>query len=82
MGGPLDNRSLVEVGTHPTGKRIWKSDNLVLPKDAPTRWLNVFTGEIMDAVGPERCLALADMFSTFPITLLENADVQTPNSNY
>jgi len=61
---------LVHAGTLPLGQPVWKTDRLLLPENAPERWLNTFTGERLKASGMGRELALSDIFYTFPLALL------------
>ena len=61
---------LVRAGTPPLGQRVWATDRLLLPENAPERWLNTFTGERLKASGTGRELALSDIFCTFPLALL------------
>jgi len=58
---------LSAVNVPPLGKRVWKDNYVLLPEDAPRNWLNIFTGETIDGV---KGIALAELFSKFPITML------------
>lgn len=58
---------LSEAGVPPVGKRTWREDRIVLPGDAPVRWRNVFTGELLESSG---CLPLAGVFGVSPVALL------------
>jgi (1->4)-alpha-D-glucan 1-alpha-D-glucosylmutase len=62
---------LVPVGTPPIGRQAWGDDRLLLPKDAPERWRNVFTGEELTSSSPTRGLAISDILSSFPVALLK-----------
>ena len=50
---------------------VWKGNMLYLSKDAPGRWWNIFTGELLDA-GSDRVLPLIEVFAGFPVALLTN----------
>jgi (1->4)-alpha-D-glucan 1-alpha-D-glucosylmutase len=56
----------------PTGESVWAAGTLLLPRTAPTNWVNVLTGERLQACASKqrRCLLLADVFSKFPVALL------------
>jgi (1->4)-alpha-D-glucan 1-alpha-D-glucosylmutase len=47
----------------------WGNARLSLPESAPSRYENVFTGEIL-SVESNRSLALSNIFTTFPVALL------------
>jgi (1->4)-alpha-D-glucan 1-alpha-D-glucosylmutase len=61
---------LVPVGTPPVSRQVWGDDRLLLPKDAPERWYNVFTGEKLMIPGTARELYLGDILYLFPIAFL------------
>jgi (1->4)-alpha-D-glucan 1-alpha-D-glucosylmutase len=63
---------LVSPGSFPLGQQVWQDDALVLPKEAPEEWLNVFTGETLTVPAATKTAALSSVFSVFPITLLVN----------
>jgi (1->4)-alpha-D-glucan 1-alpha-D-glucosylmutase len=56
----------------PLGEKVWGETALVLPGQAPARWINVFTGERM-RVPEESTLPLAEVFGHFPVALLNRA---------
>ncbi len=62
--------SLVSVGQLPLGQRVWGDDSLPLPDDAPGRWADVFTGEILQASPKVKVLPLSRIFGLFPVSLL------------
>jgi (1->4)-alpha-D-glucan 1-alpha-D-glucosylmutase len=63
----------------PAGESCWGETALVLPKEAPERWLQLFTGEsIMTANSATRkLLPLREVFGTFPVALLAPEDRST-----
>ena len=63
---------LAPAGRQPTGESAWASNQMLLPKGAPTDWMNVLTGEKLKArtSGRGNSLALAEVFSRFPVALL------------
>ena len=63
---------LVEVGKFPFGKSVWGADGLRLPSDSPSRWVNVLTGESVQATTARRqkLLRLHSVFHSFPVALL------------
>jgi (1->4)-alpha-D-glucan 1-alpha-D-glucosylmutase len=63
---------LVQIGIPPINHNVWKDDRLLLPKGAPERWLNIFTGENLMISGMTRELDLGDILSSFPVALLTN----------
>ncbi|HZD41559.1 MAG TPA: malto-oligosyltrehalose synthase, partial [Terriglobales bacterium] len=67
---------LCAPGQIPAGESCWGETALVLPKEAPERWRQVFTGEALTAVsaGTRKLLALRQVFETFPVALLAPAD--------
>ncbi len=64
---------LVEPWSFPLGKEVWKKDILVLPQNAPARWINVLTGEPVLSNNPDaKHLPLSQIFNSFPVALLIN----------
>ena len=63
---------LIGVGDLPCGQRVWKDNKLLLPNDAPECWLNVFTEENVRVLDEKKQLALADIFTMFPVALLKS----------
>lgn len=63
---------LVTDGTLPLGERVWGTDRLVLPTEAPDRWQNVLTDEILRAsfVMGRKVLPLKSLFRNFPVVML------------
>jgi len=61
---------LVRAGTLPLGQRVWRNDFLFLPRGAPERWLNIFTGENLNTPSKEKNLLLSNVLRIFPIAML------------
>jgi (1->4)-alpha-D-glucan 1-alpha-D-glucosylmutase len=53
----------------PLGEKTWDGAALLLPREAPVHWRNVFTGETL-AAEENKQLALAEVFGAFPVALL------------
>jgi (1->4)-alpha-D-glucan 1-alpha-D-glucosylmutase len=60
------------VGETPYGNKVWRKSRLALPAGAPREWENVFTGEKISVISGKPELLLADVFRSFPLTLLIN----------
>jgi maltooligosyltrehalose synthase len=61
------------AGQHlPLGGSVWADTHLLLPKDLPSTWRDIFTGETRQATvsGDAPVLAVGDLLSRFPIALL------------
>jgi (1->4)-alpha-D-glucan 1-alpha-D-glucosylmutase len=67
VAAPRFFTQLSEAGVPPVGKQVWRENRIILPKDAPRQWCNVFTGEVIESEGS---LPLAEVLGTFPIALL------------
>jgi (1->4)-alpha-D-glucan 1-alpha-D-glucosylmutase len=63
---------LVRVGKLPVGERTWGTDRLILPRGAPERWLNIFTGETLkvSSASGRKVLPLKSVFQHLPVALL------------
>lgn len=63
---------LCAPGRPPLSRRAWKSSAVTLPVKAPNRWVNVLTGEALEASsGPEgQGMKLHDVFRRLPVALL------------
>jgi (1->4)-alpha-D-glucan 1-alpha-D-glucosylmutase len=61
---------LLPKGGPPLGTRVWRNDWLILPKDAPSVWLNLFTMDTLEAPPGVSQLPLASIFASFPVALL------------
>jgi (1->4)-alpha-D-glucan 1-alpha-D-glucosylmutase len=57
----------------PLGRSSWGATALVLPKGAPSRWQNLFTGKTLDPGGRAGIIYLHRVFEDFPVALLEPA---------
>jgi (1->4)-alpha-D-glucan 1-alpha-D-glucosylmutase len=76
----LGCRLLENADDLPLGRAVWGETCLLLPPEArPGRYRNLFTGEVLHCVHEEGCrtLALAEIFATFPVALLERLDSET-----
>jgi (1->4)-alpha-D-glucan 1-alpha-D-glucosylmutase len=63
---------LAPSGSLPTGESVWAGSSVRLPREAPSDWFNVLTGEKLRAAGAKqkRYLPLAAIFREFPVALL------------
>jgi (1->4)-alpha-D-glucan 1-alpha-D-glucosylmutase len=63
---------LLRAERPPVGEETWGSSALVLPEDAPDRWINVLTGEKLKGLPAKQrnSLRLANVFGSFPLALL------------
>jgi (1->4)-alpha-D-glucan 1-alpha-D-glucosylmutase len=64
---------LTAPGKLPLGRRVWGDTALLLPKEAPYRWENILTGEVLTASSQGsrgRSLPLHRVFETLPVALL------------
>ncbi|MCB2182432.1 MAG: malto-oligosyltrehalose synthase [Desulfobulbaceae bacterium] len=69
VAGLLDKKT----GRLPLGRDIWQDTELVLPDDFGQNYKNILTGEeISTAGGQQITLPAAELFSSFPVVLLEN----------
>ncbi len=69
---PLRVTKLCQAGSFPLGRACWGASALRLPRGAPTSWVNIYTGEELEAraSGRSRVLRLAQVFANFPVALL------------
>jgi (1->4)-alpha-D-glucan 1-alpha-D-glucosylmutase len=67
---PRFTTRLAHVGSAPLGERVWGESTVALPAGSASRWVNVFTGEEVDAGGAAP-LRLGDIFRSFPVALLQ-----------
>ncbi len=63
---------LAPPGQPPTGEGVWSAGTVILPKGAPTDWVNVLTNESLKVRTSKqgRRLPLAEVFGKFPVALL------------
>ena len=63
---------LARAGRPPTGESVWAASALLLPRGAPSDWVNVLTGEKLQARTSKqrRTLPLGEVFNKFPVALL------------
>lgn len=68
----------------PLGRQgTWEDTALELPADSPAAWSNVFTGETQPAhktANGKKYLYLRDLFSDFPVALLEGSSGASTNA--
>ncbi len=69
---PRLTAKLVFPGQAPLGGRVWGSTVLDLPRNAPRHWINIFTGENVDATlkNKRKRLKVSAAFRNFPLALL------------
>jgi len=66
---PRFTTRLVDKNRLPVGKEVWDETHVLLPKGAPTRWVNVITDESVEtSTGPNK-LALGDALRKLPVGL-------------
>ena len=69
---------LVQEGEFPLGREVWQDTEVIMPDQAPAKWRNAVTSEIISA---GNALPLRDVLHSFPVALLmsqgEEAYVQT-----
>jgi|RhiMethySRZTD1v2_1073278.scaffolds.fasta_scaffold04406_6 (1->4)-alpha-D-glucan 1-alpha-D-glucosylmutase len=63
-------------GTPPLGAEVWNSTALSLRDDMPGRWLDIISGERLEAsdTAPTKNLLLRGVFNNFPAALLYHED--------
>ena len=63
-------------GTPPLGAEVWNSTALSLRDDMPGRWLDIISGERLEAsdTAPPKNLLLRGVFNNFPAALLYHED--------
>jgi (1->4)-alpha-D-glucan 1-alpha-D-glucosylmutase len=63
---------LLRAERPPLGEQTWGASALVVPEDAPDRWINFLTGEELKALHAkqQKLLPLANVFGSFPLALL------------
>ncbi len=69
---PLYAARLCAAGAIPIGESCWGDTAIVLPKEAPANWRQLFTGESVTALdsGARKLLLLRQVLGTFPVALL------------
>ncbi len=67
---------LVDQNQWPLGAKVWGTAALPLPRGAPSKWRNAFTGEAVKTGVRNRmpALRLSSLFTTFPVGLLVSGD--------
>lgn len=70
---PRFTTRLVEASDRPTIDKDWGGTRVVLPKEAPKHWVNIFDDQRADSSGPAgNALSVGNLFQTFPVTLLSS----------
>jgi len=74
--------SAVYNGTVPLGAEFWKSTAVSLGAEAPTRWLNIITGEHLESTesGSTRALSLSHVLDIFPVAFVYHEQASTVSS--
>jgi len=72
---PRFTTRLVDENGPPVGTTVWGETRVILPKGAPTRWVNVFESADLDASAgsAENYLSLGDVLRRFPVAWLAKA---------
>jgi len=67
---------LVAGAAWPIGRDVWGEDAVIVPKDAPGRWRNVFTGVSIDVSRGAmwQTLPMANVLAHCPVALLESEE--------
>ncbi len=60
---------VVQENQSPLGRDVWEDTQIVLPKDAPSRWIHQITGVALER---DKALSAGDIFEHFPCGLLLN----------
>ena len=68
IAAPLNGTSLSTIDHFPLGE-LWAQGHLKLPDNAPTDWVNVFSGENISSNGQ---MELSDLFKSFPVAMLKS----------
>src|SRR6266576_692888 len=66
---PRFTTRLVDKNRLPVGKEVWDETRVLLPKGAPTRWVNVITDESVETSAQSSKLALGDALHKLPVGL-------------
>jgi (1->4)-alpha-D-glucan 1-alpha-D-glucosylmutase len=65
---------LVKGEEAPVGMGVWDETRLILPKENPCKWTNVFDGQSLDSSEEyENQLLVGRILQDFPVALLSNA---------
>jgi (1->4)-alpha-D-glucan 1-alpha-D-glucosylmutase len=67
---------VVDPGEMPLGRGVWTTAAIQLPSGAPSRWVDVITGQPLRAGrrSSQRILRAADLFRRFPVALCASAN--------
>jgi (1->4)-alpha-D-glucan 1-alpha-D-glucosylmutase len=58
---------LIKTDELPLGNEIWQDTSVIFPDNAPFRWQNIFTKEVLHA---EKTVRMGDILHKFPVALL------------
>jgi (1->4)-alpha-D-glucan 1-alpha-D-glucosylmutase len=61
---------LTEPEGFPLDETVWQGNRILLAKGMPEKWLNIFTGESLQAALQEQGLSLSEVLNTLPVALL------------
>jgi (1->4)-alpha-D-glucan 1-alpha-D-glucosylmutase len=69
---PRHLTGIIQPGALPLGESVWPDTKLVLPQEAPDRWVDIFTRAKISAVASkgEKLLPLSCALEHFPVALL------------
>jgi (1->4)-alpha-D-glucan 1-alpha-D-glucosylmutase len=65
--------SVIASNELPLGRHVWQDTEVIMPEGAPSRWRNIFSGEIVSGYDS---LMVGEILSRFPVALLLDADVK------
>jgi len=58
---------LIKEAQHPLGRKVWHDTQIMLPPEAPSRWINVLTGE---PVRLHERFFIGDILDRFPVAMM------------
>ena len=69
---PRHLTGIIQPGALPLGESVWPDTKLVLPEEAPDRWVDIFTRVKISAAASkgEKLLPLSRALEHFPLALL------------
>jgi len=60
---------LVSENEYPLGEEVWGDTRLIIPRQAPHLWKNIFSEEVSECAA-DGALPLANILRSFPVALL------------